>query len=152
MPLVLCKGHSILSHISLQKKEQDCTFSFMMRVHSKRMMIIEPAGNLKTTLAERPQILECSILISMLRLQLLTGSVPDQELTKCHGMLQSGDSDKGFDISYDLLVCGCRLNMPPFVRGGHMSKTNVINTRKIASPRIHVERAIGPYQAVSYFE
>ena len=148
MPLVLCKRHSILSHISLQlNKKKSKTVLF-----PKRMMIIEPAGNLKTTLAERPQILECSILISMLRLQLLTGSVPDQELTKCHGMLQSGDSDKGFDISYDLLVRGCRLNMPPFVRGGHMSKTNVINTRKIASPRIHVERAIGPHQAVSYFE
>ena len=32
---------------------------------------------------------------------------------------------KGFDISYDLLICGCRFNMPPFVKGGHMSKANV---------------------------
>ena len=48
-------------------------------------------------------------------------------------------ADKGFDISYDLLVRGCRLNMPPFVKGGHMSKSNVVKTRKIASLRIHVE-------------
>ena len=40
--------------------------------------------------------------------------VSDQELTRCCGVLdlvQSGDSvmaDKGFDISYDLLVRGCR--------------------------------------------
>ena len=52
-------------------------------------------------------------------------------------------ADKGFDISYDLLIRGCRLNMPPFVKSGHMSKANIIKTRKIASLRIHVERAIG---------
>ena len=44
-------------------------------------------------------------------------------------------ADKGFDIH------GCRLNMPPFVKGGHLS--NVTKTRKIASLRIHVEQAIG---------
>ena len=80
---------------------------------------------------------------------LYTGGISDQELTRRCGILdlvQSGDSvmaDKGFDISYDLLICGCRLNMPPFVKGGHMSKSNVVKTRKIASLRIHVERAIG---------
>ena len=52
-------------------------------------------------------------------------------------------ADKGFDVSYDLLIHGCRLNMPPFVKGGHMSKSNVVRTRKIASLRIHVEHAIG---------
>ena len=52
-------------------------------------------------------------------------------------------ADKGFDISYDLLIRGCRLNMPPFVKGGRLSKPNVLKTRKIASLRIHVERAIG---------
>ena len=80
---------------------------------------------------------------------LYAGGISDQELTRRCGILdlvQSGDSvmaDKGFDISYDLLIHGCRLNMPPFVKGGHMSKSNVVKTRKIASLRIHVERAIG---------
>ena len=80
---------------------------------------------------------------------LYTGGISDQELTRCCGILdlvQSGDSvmaDKGFDISYDLLIRGYRLNMPPFVKGGHMSKSNVVKTCKIASLRIHVERAIG---------
>ena len=80
---------------------------------------------------------------------LYTGGISDQELTRRCGLLdlvESGDSvmaDKGFDISYDLLIRGCRLNMPPFVKGGHMSKSNVVKTRKIASLRIHVERAIG---------
>ena len=52
-------------------------------------------------------------------------------------------AEKGFDISYDLLIHRRRLNMPPFVKGGHMSKSNVLKTRKIASLRIHVEHAIG---------
>ena len=52
-------------------------------------------------------------------------------------------ADKGFDISFEVLVHGCVLNIPPFVKGGHLSKSNVIKTRKIASLRIHVERAIG---------
>ena len=55
--------------------------------------------------------------------------------------MESGDSvmaDKGFDISYDL-IRGCRLNMPPFVKGGRLSKSNVTKIREIASLRIHVE-------------
>lgn len=57
---------------------------------------------------------------------LYTGGISDQELTRRCGLLdliEVGDSvmaDKGFDISYDLLVCGCRLNMPPFVKAGHI--------------------------------
>ncbi len=61
-------------------------------------------------------------------------------------LIESGDSvmaDQGFDISRGLLVRGCRLNMPPFVKGGRLSKCSVLKTRKIASLRIHVERAIG---------
>ncbi len=52
-------------------------------------------------------------------------------------------ADKGFDISYDVFARGCTLNIPPFVRNNKMSKHNVIVTRKIASVRVHVERAIG---------
>ena len=33
--------------------------------------------------------------------------------------------------------------MPPFVKSGHLSKPNDLKIRKIASLRIHVERAIG---------
>ena len=68
----------------------------------------------------------------------------DQEITRCSDLVEPGNAvmaDKG--ISYELLIRGCYLNIPPFVRGGHMSKSNVIRTRKIASLRIHVERAIG---------
>ena len=27
-------------------------------------------------------------------------------------------ADKGFDISYELVIRGCKLNIPPLVRGG----------------------------------
>ena len=80
---------------------------------------------------------------------LYTGGISDKEITRCSGILEliePGDSvmaDKGFDISYELFIRGCKLNIPPFVRGGRLSKTEVTKTRKIASLRIHVERAIG---------
>ena len=80
---------------------------------------------------------------------LYTGGISDKEITRCSGILdlaEPGDSvmaDKGFDISYKLLIWGCKLNMPPFVRGGHLSKSEVTRTRKIASLRIYVEWAIG---------
>ena len=52
--------------------------------------------------------------------------------------------DKGFDIAYDVLLCGVNLNIPPFLKDHQqLSKRNVIITRHIASLRIHVERAIG---------
>ena len=62
-------------------------------------------------------------------------------------LLEPGDSvmaDKGFDIVYELMVQGVKLNIPPFVnRSTQLSKKKVITTRKIVSLRIHVERAIG---------
>ena len=53
-------------------------------------------------------------------------------------------ADKGFGITYDVLLHGAKLNIPPFLNGRQqLSKKNVILTRQIASLRIHVERAIG---------
>ena len=53
-------------------------------------------------------------------------------------------ADKGFDITYDVLLHAVKLNIPPFLKAQkQLSKKNVILTRQIASLRIHVERAIG---------
>ena len=76
---------------------------------------------------------------------LYAGGISDQEITRNSGILdliEPGDSimaDKGFDLSYELLIHGCKLNIPPFVKAGHLSKSEVTKTRKIASLRIHVE-------------
>ena len=49
---------------------------------------------------------------------LYMGEISDQEITRCSGLLdliEPGDSvmaDKGFDISYELLIRGCKLNIP----------------------------------------
>ena len=74
----------------------------------------------------------------------------DKAITSRSGILDllvPGDSvmaDKGFDIVYELMMQGVKLNIPPFVnRSTQLSKKKVITTRKIASLRIHVERAIG---------
>ena len=81
---------------------------------------------------------------------LYAGSVSDREITRVSGLLdllEPGDAitaDKGFDIGYELMTHGVKLNMPPLARKHQqMSKRDVITTRHIASLRIHVERAIG---------
>ena len=52
-------------------------------------------------------------------------------------------ADRGFDIEEDLLLKGVKLNIPPFLREkAQSSTTELIETRRIASLRIHAERAM----------
>ena len=52
-------------------------------------------------------------------------------------------ADRGFEVEEDLLLTGVRLNIPPFLRGKEqLSSNKLITTRRIASLRIHVERAM----------
>ena len=81
--------------------------------------------------------------------KLYAGSISDKELTRCSGimdLLQPGDSvmaDRGFDIQDDLALQGVRLNIPPFLKGkSQLSESELVETRRIASVRIHVERAM----------
>ena len=80
---------------------------------------------------------------------LYPGSISDKELTRQSGildLLNCGDSvmaDRGFDIEDDLILRGVHLNMPPFLRGKKQFEENeLIITRRIASLKIHVERAM----------
>ena len=80
---------------------------------------------------------------------LYPGSISDKELTRKCGildLLEPGDSvmaDRGFDIEEDLILRGVHLNIPPFLRGKQQfSQEELITTRRIASLRIHVERAM----------
>ena len=80
---------------------------------------------------------------------LYPGSTSDKELTRRSGildLLEPGDSvmaDRGFDIEEDLVLLGVKLNIPPFLRGKlQLSEKELIATRRIASLRIHVERAM----------
>jgi len=81
--------------------------------------------------------------------KLFPGSISDKELTKQSGLLdllEKGDSimaDRGFDIEEDLIIRGVRLNIPPFLKGKkQFEEHEIIATRRIASLRIHVERAM----------
>ena len=80
---------------------------------------------------------------------LFPGSISDKALTRQSGLLdllQPGDSvmaDRGFDIEDDLMLRGVHLNIPPFLRGKtQLSEKELISTRRIATLRIHVERAM----------
>jgi len=52
-------------------------------------------------------------------------------------------ADRGFDIKADLIPLGVKLNIPPFLKDkSQLSEKEMIETRRIASVRIHVERAM----------
>ena len=52
-------------------------------------------------------------------------------------------ADRGFDIQHILAAKNVKLNIPPFMKGKEqLSLEEELETRSIASVRIHVERAI----------
>ncbi len=79
------------------------------------------------------------------------GSISDVQLTKVSGFVtQLKDkpgiqimANKGFTIKDILKELDIELNIPSFLKDGKMSPSNLQKCRKIASLRIHVERAIG---------
>lgn len=84
--------------------------------------------------------------------ELYTGSISDRELTKASGLLKLLESvppgrsimaDRGFAIQDLLVRPNLVLNTPPFKKSETMSRSDVVKTQKVASVRIHIERAIG---------
>ena len=81
--------------------------------------------------------------------KLFTGSISDRRIVEESGYLEyleHGDdvmADRGFLIRDLLARRSCTLNIPPFSMGKPLSSKAVTKTRRIASARIHVERAIG---------
>lgn len=77
------------------------------------------------------------------------GSISDKELTQKSGLiekLQYGDvimADKGFNIQEMLACKGVKVNVPPFMNeSGQFNEGELLETRRIASLKIHVERAM----------
>ena len=84
--------------------------------------------------------------------QLYVGSISDVELTRVSGLLNHLEdkpgvsimADRGFTIKDMLAEKGVKLNIPPFMEGHkQLTAPEISEGRKIASVRIHVERAIG---------
>ncbi|XP_065900149.1 uncharacterized protein [Dysidea avara] len=76
------------------------------------------------------------------------GSISDKKIVVKSGflkLLEAGDSimaDKGFTLE-DILPPGVELNIPPMLNEtGQLTENERMTTRRIASLRIHVERAI----------
>ena len=77
------------------------------------------------------------------------GRASDNYIAKNCGFLKyllPGDevmADRGFTISQELCAGRIKLNIPAFMKGrSQLSEQEVIDTRRIAANRIHVERAI----------
>ena len=84
--------------------------------------------------------------------ELYMGSISDVQLTSVSGLLDklggkqniSVMADRGFTIRDQLKTIGADLNIPPFMEGrGKLPASEVLEGRRIASVRIHVERVIG---------
>lgn len=81
--------------------------------------------------------------------KLFTGSISDRRIVDESGFLDKleyGDdimADRGFLIRDLAARHHATLNIPPFAMGKQLSGRAVTKTRRIASARIHVERAIG---------
>ena len=83
---------------------------------------------------------------------LYVGSISDVELTRVSGFLKKIEdkhgisimADRGFTIQDQLDQINIKLNIPPFLEGRkQLPAKEVEKGRKIASVRIHIERAIG---------
>ena len=83
---------------------------------------------------------------------LYVGSISDVELTRTCGFIEKLEgrpgisimADRGFTIKDQLARIGVKLNIPPFLDGRQqLPAEEVQQGRRIASLRIHVERAIG---------
>ena len=81
--------------------------------------------------------------------KLYGGCISDRQLTIQSGLLdllEPGDAimaDKGFLIADLLEPRGVSLNIPPLKLNDQFTEAEMLETRRIASVRIHVERAIG---------
>ena len=89
----------------------------------------------------------------MLYFKAVWSSITDRELfieTGLINKLDVGDSvmvDKGFTVADLLQVQGMTLNIPPRNNSDQFTQEEQVETRRIASLRIHVERAIGRIKA-----
>ena len=62
-------------------------------------------------------------------------------------------ADRGFTIAEDLFARRVKLNISPFLKGKpQFSEEDTIITRRVASVRIHVERAIQRIKSFRIFE
>ena len=77
------------------------------------------------------------------------GSISDRELFIQSGLLEKleqGDAvmaDKGFNIADLLETKGVSLNIPPRKNSEQFDSIELVKTRRIASLRVHIERAFG---------
>ena len=80
---------------------------------------------------------------------LYEGSISDRNIfieSAILEKLETGDfvmADKGFNVADLLDIRGMKLNIPPRKNGDQFTESELLATRRIASLRIHIERAIG---------
>ena len=129
---IIIDGTEIFCQVPSSLKSQSQTWSDYKHHNTWKALIgISPNG--------------CITFVS----KLWSGRVSDRQQTKDCGvldLLEPGDNimaDRGYNIQ-DLLPAGVNLNLPPYKgQRDQLTAEEAEETAKIASVRIHVERAIG---------
>ena len=85
------------------------------------------------------------------------GSISEKELTQRSGLmekLQCGDgimADRGFNNQGMMAIKGVKVNLPPFMNeSGKFGESELLETRRTASLRIHVKRAMEKIYHISF--
>ncbi|XP_074632478.1 uncharacterized protein LOC141890838 [Acropora palmata] len=134
-----CEGTTVIidaTEIYIEKpsnpEAQQLTFSTYKNTNTLKALVgITPSGSV------------CFIS------DLYGGCISDKEITSKSGVidkLQRADeikADRGFNIQEMLASKGVKVNVPPFMnQSGQFTEQEMLATRRIATLRIHVERAI----------
>ena len=90
--------------------------------------------------------------------KIVTGNISNRRIVEDSGYLEYLEhvddimADRGF-FTRDLLAGrSCTLNVPPYSMGRQLSSRAVTKTRRIASARIHGERAIGRLKTLTFLQ
>jgi len=77
------------------------------------------------------------------------GSTSDRQIVERSNLLdicERNDSvmaDRGFNVQDIFAPKGVAVNIPAFLKGNHLRGVTIMNDRKLASKRVHIERLIG---------
>ena len=127
----------------------DCTETFVDRPRDREIYCLTFSDYKKHTTVKYLVAIAPNGMISYIS-PVWGGKASDRKITLADGILDNlkpGDlvlADRGFTINDVLVQRQVSIDIPPASSGvTQMTKQNVLKTKRIASKRIHVERAIG---------
>ena len=124
---------------SREQTDRDMPMCFKTKYPTTRLILDATEAPLETPSSLEMQIVDMVVIQEYKHTEGLSWYNPN----RIHQFRFTLMADRGFDIGDECALHNIDLNIPPFRYGrGQLSATEVVQTRRIASLRIHVERAI----------